>query len=171
MRKIAYIQLIAALVKVAFNFKETILKPVGDFVELYVNNQNVGHQIPIGKIKIDPDFVDFIQDGQYTTKVLPLDRVDEYMRMGSFQIDNNPENSEALARINKNFDTAKAINTEQVLQYLKERRPLETAYTATFRKKDLGLETHDKTLEQFTGWLSRRNTSPSIQLNQSPQGT
>jgi len=169
MRKFAYKQLIANLVKIAFNLKETILKPMGDLVELYVKNEPTGQNLLIGKIKIEPDFVSFIEDGQYTTKVLPLSRVDEYMRMRSFKIDDTPENGEALKKINANFDMAKTVNKDQVIPYLTQRRPQDDIYTASFVRKELGLEIHDKTLKQYTDWLGRKSPAQAPQLNPKPQ--
>jgi hypothetical protein len=156
MTKIAYLHVIALWAKAALDFKQITTKPVGDLVELYTDSPSLGHGMLIGKIKVEPKFMEFLKEGGHTNKVFPPDKVDSYFRIGSFQIDNTPENATALAAVTENFDITKKLQADDAIKYIDERRPQNSIYSASFRTKELGLPNHDETLKQYKAWLQRQ---------------
>jgi hypothetical protein len=166
---IKYSKLIRLLVRFAYDVKKTVFEPSTDgyTVRLLVKNPQSGDDVIFGFLRPEKSFIDFLKSKQYGPKT-PSD-ISVYLKDGSFQLDQTPENSEALEQINKNFEVAQNLTHEQLIEYMR-RKPFNVMLTASFRKKPLGLEAHDAALDHYKIFLQTQQGHGKIQHAPANQG-
>lgn len=161
-----YSKLIKQIVRFAYDIKQTVFTPTSDgsTIQMSVHNANVNDDVVFGYLRPEKSFIDFLRSGQYGPKT--SGDITTYLRNGSFQLDQSPENQQALQTINENFDKAKKLGPDQILEYTRS-KTANAVLSASFRKKPTGVPEHDATLDHYKIFLSGQKSQAPAAV---PQG-